>query len=199
MLLSVTSFNLNKETYHREDKGFDFVKWQKNQLQVTKLDGDVIIANQTCFIDWFFLKMQYSPIFTKIVIIKSDSGNKVGLRVLSLYETFGNALGIVLPEEREKGQHDDVYFSVKEIREKHGRFFKIHKNTPIVIFPEGTKTNGQGILDIEKDILQIIEKAASPEENQRIIAIRFDHSFKYFSAYNTTDQTGLKQFISTVS
>jgi hypothetical protein len=27
MLLSITSFNLNKETYHREDKGFDFVKW----------------------------------------------------------------------------------------------------------------------------------------------------------------------------
>lgn len=109
--------------------------------------------------------MQYSPIFTKIVIIKSDSGNKAGLRVLSLFEIFRNALGIVLPEEREKGQHDDVYFSVKEIREKHGMLFKIHKNTPIVIFPEGTKTNGNGVLDIEKDILKIIEKAASPEEN----------------------------------
>ena len=47
--------------------------------------------------------MQYSPIFTKIVIIKSDSGNKAGLRVLSLFETFRNALGIVFPEEREKG------------------------------------------------------------------------------------------------
>jgi 1-acyl-sn-glycerol-3-phosphate acyltransferase len=43
--------------------------------------------------------------------------------------------------------------------------FKIHKKTPIVIFPEGTKTNGNGVLDIEKDILKIIEKAASPEEN----------------------------------
>jgi len=31
---------------------------------VTKIDGDVIIANQTCFVDWIFLKMQYSPIFT---------------------------------------------------------------------------------------------------------------------------------------
>ena len=27
MLMSITSFNMNKETYHREDKGFDFVKW----------------------------------------------------------------------------------------------------------------------------------------------------------------------------
>ena len=106
---------------------------------------------------------------------------------MTLFEIFKNSLGIVLPEEREKGKHDDVYFSIKDIREKHGMLFKIHKNTPIVIFPEGTKTNGQGILDIEKDILRIIEKAASPEENQRISAIRFDHSFKYFSAYNTTD------------
>ena len=30
------------------------------------------------------------------------------------------------------------------------------KNRPIVVFPEGTKTNGRGILHIEDDIVKMI-------------------------------------------
>ena len=34
MVLNVTSFNNIKETYHKEDDNFDFVKWQKGELSV---------------------------------------------------------------------------------------------------------------------------------------------------------------------
>ena len=45
LLLNVTSFNNIKEQYHREDASFDFTKWQKKELVVKKLDGDVFVTN----------------------------------------------------------------------------------------------------------------------------------------------------------
>ena len=41
--------------------------------------------------------------------------------------------------------------------------------------PEGTKTNGLGILDIEKDIIKMIDDAAGPDTNLKVHALRFDH------------------------
>lgn len=65
--------------------------------------------------------------------------------------------------------------------------------------PEGTKTNGLGILDIEKDITKMIIEAAESDEKYRVMSIRFDHQFKYFSAYNTTDAFGLFHSIACIS
>lgn len=63
---------------------------------------------------------------------------------------------------------------------------------PIVIHPEGTKTNGLGVLNLDDDIRKMIIDAAGLAQNLRVHAIRFDHSWTYYSAYNTTDQTGLR-------
>jgi len=65
--------------------------------------------------------------------------------------------------------------------------------------PEGTKTNGLGILDIEKDIIKMIDEAAGPDMNLKIHAMRFDHQFKHFAAYNTTDTFGFYNFIACIS
>lgn len=75
---------------------------------------------------------------------------------------------------------------------------KARVNAPIVIFPEGTKTNGLGILNIEEDIITIIAQAAV-SEGMKVHAIRFDHLFEYFCPYNTTNTSGLKNFFSTLS
>jgi hypothetical protein len=55
ILVSVSSFNNVKEIYHKDDKGFDFIKSQKGENTVTVLQGDVYVCNQTCFADWMFL------------------------------------------------------------------------------------------------------------------------------------------------
>lgn len=62
--------------------------------------------------------------------------------------------------------------------------------------PEGSKTNGLGILNIDKDIVKIINEAAGPNENLRMHSIRFDHTFSYFSPYNSYDESGLGLMIS---
>ena len=61
---------------------------------------------------------------------------------------------------------------------------------PVVIFPEATKTNGRGVLNIEDDLVDIIVKAA--KDGLKIHTIRFDYEFKYHSPYNSTDPLGLK-------
>ena len=69
LILSVTSFNNTPMSYHREHKEFDFLKFQKGELTVKDVEGDIYISNQTCFADWVWLLFSYSPLFTKIVIV----------------------------------------------------------------------------------------------------------------------------------
>lgn len=198
LLLNVTSFNNIKEQYHREDDGFDFTKWQKNELVVKKLDGDVFITNQTCFVDWLYLILNYSPVFTKIVIVKAQGNRKAGLRVLGLFETLFHAIGIKFPETINSDSNTKVYFSIKELKQNNGFLCK-NPNVPVVVMPEGTKTNGLGIIDIEKGIIEMLVEAADIKENLRVHSIRFDHSFKYFAPYNTTNASGWSNFIACTS
>lgn len=77
---------------------------------------------------------------------------------------------------------------------------------PIIVFPEGTHSNGRGILQFDDNLLKLIIRAA---EWQQVTthAIRIDYNkFKYFSPYNTTDVRGywhsfllLIQFINLVT
>ena len=99
--MQTSSYNSIKENYHREHPKYDFQKWQTGELKVEHVHGDVLICNQTSFVDWVFLCSSYSPIFTRIVIIKSGTGStKAGLRILSGIEVLWSALGLVFPEER---------------------------------------------------------------------------------------------------
>jgi len=66
---------------------------------------------------------------------------------------------------------------------------------PVVIMPEGSKTNGVGILNIDMEISKIISAAADAENNMRVHSIRFDHQFSYYSAYNSTDSLGIRSII----
>lgn len=45
MILNTSSFNNFAETLHRDDTGFDFVKFQKGTLEVKETDADVYICN----------------------------------------------------------------------------------------------------------------------------------------------------------
>jgi hypothetical protein len=58
-------------------------------------------------------------------------------------------------------------------------------NRVIVIFIEGTKTNGNGVLKLS-------ETLCSQLVDYHLHILRFDFVFKYFSPYNTTDRCGCK-------
>ena len=45
VILNTASANSIKESYHKDDKGFDFVKSQKGELEVTPIEGDIYITN----------------------------------------------------------------------------------------------------------------------------------------------------------
>jgi hypothetical protein len=102
-------------------------------------------------------------------------------------------MGIVFPEVVEK-ESPSIFYSIKELKEQAG-FLHYKGRNPIVIMPEGTKTNGLGILNIERDIVDMISKACESGVGLKIHAIRFDHVFKHFSPYNSYDSFGFKNAI----
>jgi len=70
---------------------------------------------------------------------------------------------------------------------------------PIVLFPEGTKTNGLGVLNIDEGVIKLIDEAAHLDSNLRVHAVRFDHQFAYYSPINTTEYSGLHNFLGTIA
>lgn len=62
-----------------------------------------------------------------------------------------------------------------------------------MVFPEGTKTNGGGILNFDQEISQILVNAA--ESGLHLHTLRFDYVFTYASPYNTTDVFGFKTLL----
>jgi len=68
---------------------------------------------------------------------------------------------------------------------------------PIVIHPEGTKTNGLGVLQIDKDLIKMITDAAY-KGGLKIHTLRFDYEFKYWAPMNTTDQSGYGNLLSSI-
>lgn len=136
--------------------------------------------------------MKYSPIFTKAVVVEKGKDRKVGLRILGYIEMLFHAIGIKFPEVVNEDK-SYIYYSIKEIREN-GGFLCARGLKPVVVFPECTKTNGNGVLNLEMDIVKMIGKAAHPDENLRIHALRFDHVFEYHSPYNTHDEWGFVHY-----
>ena len=162
VMMNTASANSIKELYHKDDKGFDFVKSQKGELEVTHIEADVYITNQTCALDYLYLMQRYSPIFTKIVIVEKANGEtKAGLRVLGPMQMITHSIGICFPDVV-KEEDPSIYFSIKELKDNYG-FLCYKGRRPVVIMPEGTKTNGLGILNIERDIVEMIAKACESD------------------------------------
>ena len=78
------------------------------------------ICNQTCVADWVYLMQNFSPTFTKIVIVEKPNGEvKAGLRVMGAIETIMAAIGLDFPQVVSK-ENDNIYFSVKKLKEEAG-------------------------------------------------------------------------------
>ena len=113
---------------------------------------------------------------------------------MGAFETITNAIGLKFPEVLSKHQ-DNVFYSVKELKENTGNFM-VRGTRPIVLFPEGTKTNGYGILNIDAGVIKLIDDAS---REMVVHSIRFDHIFNYYSPYNSYDELGLSSFMGIAS
>jgi len=165
-----------------------FRKNERGELKVNDnvKAGDVIICNNTSIIDFIYLELAYSPLFTVVAI--DEVTKKHGFRKLSLLEIPFHAMGLKFPSEVASNK---VYDDLLAMRES-----QYVKRRPIVIFPEATKSNGRGILNFEPEITEIIINAA---QTMSLHTLRFDFEFDYYSPYNTTDVLGLKSMFKLMS
>ena len=133
--------------------------------------GDVLLCNQVSLRDFVYLEMTYSPVFTAV----ATDGKRFGLRRIGLLELPFFAMGIKFPRS-DAGVLTDLEQIPGHVSQR-----------PIVVFPEGTKTNGRGILTFEDDIVSLITTT-----KRRVHAVRFDYGFEFASPYNTVDVYGLR-------
>ena len=131
------------------------------------------------FLEFIFLEMAYGPVFTAV----ATRNGKYGLRKIGMFELPFYAIGIKFP--REELNEANFFTDIGALKAS-----LYVKNRPIVIFPEGTKTNGRGILHIEDDIVRLIVNCKC-----KVHTLRFDYDFEYASPYNTTDVGGFKTLL----
>ncbi|KAI7895003.1 uncharacterized protein EV154DRAFT_496683 [Mucor mucedo] len=95
-------------------------------------NGDVIVANWTSYIDVVYLASRFVPVFTQIYT-ESEK-----IKIISLWEAI--RLAGKIPESAPSS--DDQVYTVQELslKAKKGGW------GPIVVFAEGTTTNGRALL-----------------------------------------------------
>lgn len=94
-------------------------------------------------------------------------------------------------------ESSNVYFNIKDLIDNSG-FAHFKGRRPVVIHPEGTKTNGYGVLEIPIEVVKMICEAGSLNGNLRIHSFRFDYDYKYFAPMNTTDSWGFRNVLNNV-
>ena len=139
---------------------------------------NIVFSSQSTVIDWLILIHNYTPRF--IFIAKSEDNKSDFFFELSAFEVMKYSLGLRFP-------------TIKNVSKK--RKFEIEKyiekpqQVPLVIFPEGTKTDRFGVLKIRSNLLDNLYKFINEHEN---VLIRSEIIQKQNGDYNTTDVYGFK-------
>ena len=108
---------------------------------------------------------------------------------------FFNAIGLKFPETV-TSQNPKIYYNIKDLMENCG-IGHYKGKSPIVIHPEGTKTNGLGVLEIDVDLIRMIAEAAD-KGALKIHSLRFDYEFKFYAPMNTTDESGYTNLLGSI-
>ncbi|CEG77318.1 hypothetical protein RMATCC62417_12094 [Rhizopus microsporus] len=124
----------------------------------TVKDGDVIIANWTSYVDVLYLAYKYQPIFTQIY---SDSNS---IKKISLWQ----AIRLVQTPPESKPSEDDKVYSLKELVSN----AKQHGWGPIVIFPEGTTTNGRALLKFHP----LLDQVSLDEITFHLVSFKYEYT-----------------------
>ncbi|EAL67787.1 hypothetical protein DDB_G0279277 [Dictyostelium discoideum AX4] len=99
---------------------------------------DIIICNHSSYVDIIYLCYKFSPTFA---IPPNDEKN--------LNENIGKLIPLTLGRALENSIYSPIQLSSKSVdTNKLVESIQSSWNGPLVIFPEGTTSNGQGLLDI---------------------------------------------------
>lgn len=145
----------------------------------------IIFSSQSTIIDWISLIFNHSPSF--YYIVKSINGDEDLLVKLSIFQVFQYGIGIKIPT-----------YSSKNHKIKSIPISEIDSSNPIVLFPEGTKTTREAILNIHSNILNQIYD----EFLQDKLALYCDilvYKYDYFCPNNTTDRKGFSSLLQIMS
>ncbi|KAG1047897.1 hypothetical protein G6F46_011470 [Rhizopus delemar] len=93
-------------------------------------DGDIIISNWTSYVDILYLAYKFNPVFTQVY------SNTTQVKKISLWQAI-RSVNQIPPATPTSTVYDIKELSLKAKEQGWG---------PIVIFPEGTTTNGRALL-----------------------------------------------------
>ncbi|KAK9722201.1 Lysophosphatidic acid:oleoyl-CoA acyltransferase 1 [Basidiobolus ranarum] len=145
--------------------------------------GDIIVANHTSYIDIIYLYFRYDPVFTQIYSSKSV------VRPLSFWSALKECG--TYPEIEPKSKVQTYTLSeLCDIAKEQGR-------GPLVVFPEGTTSNGRALLkftsifdglDIQKIRIHIVALKYVYEDYAPVYTVgsRLFHFFRLCSQYNNS-------------
>lgn len=178
---------------------FKFTPMKGNKEINVKTKKTVILSSQSNVIDWISLMYIYVPKF--LVIVKdNDQENKIKkdlLIELNYFEVLKYALGINIAkfdnaDEKKTLTSSYNYFDLEK------DFINTNDFTPIVIFPEGTKTTREATLSIRSSVMDDIYKNLMLNKIQVACHVSL-YKYKYFCPNNTVERKGIKNLFETVS
>ncbi|KAF4319299.1 hypothetical protein BBO99_00004826 [Phytophthora kernoviae] len=134
--------------------------------------GDVVVCNYTSFVEILYLARRFSPVFVFATEGKTDNGGLV--HVCGLPEALYRSLAMPVSAERVKPTRKiaDV------VRRASG---------PIVILPEGARSNG-------KAVLRFIPLLENLPVKTRVHLVAFRYEFKHFSPSHSAGSGWLHLF-----
>lgn len=146
----------------------------------------VIFSSQSTIIDWISLIFNHSPSF--YYIVKSINGDEDLLVKLSTFQVFQYGIGVKIPTYSSKNNKKITSTLISEI----------DSSSPIVIFPEGTKTTREATLNIHSNVLnQIYDEFL--QERLTIYCEILVYKYTYFCPNNTTDRKGFLNLLQIMS
>ncbi|GAB5588279.1 Lysophosphatidic acid:oleoyl-CoA acyltransferase 1 [Umbelopsis nana] len=123
--------------------------------------GDIIVVNSSSYIDIIYLAFRFSPVFTQIDTTKNE------VRFISAQDAI-----------KQCGNYPQTSVNGKTCSLKDAsRLAKEQGLGPIVVFPEGTTSNGRALLKF----IPLFKEFTLPEKQVRFHVLALKYEFNYFS------------------
>jgi hypothetical protein len=105
--------------------------------------GDLLICNHVSYVDLLYLYFRFNPVFTSVCIEADDT------YYLTNVSLIGALWNIINPSKKTSA---DTFKDIRSIIE----YAKVNKFGPVIVFPEGSTSNGRGLLKFIAPIVQEI-------------------------------------------
>ncbi|KAJ3124160.1 hypothetical protein HK098_001334 [Nowakowskiella sp. JEL0407] len=143
-----------------------------NTRETTLKSGDIIIANHTSYIEILYFAFKYAPVFTHI----GDNGSVERVSVWTALAQVGS-----MPRKQVRELKGDAIMEFSEN-------VKLNNDGPIIIFPEGTTSNGRGLLKF----LPVLNGLNFSKVRVQIFGLRY--TYEEFSPTFTVDSKLIHAF-----